>query len=167
MAICLLSTIKGRLFCIFLYLETVLVKYHWVRYIVLANFTKHHSAWIESTAVKKSTNSRVFSEDWFMIRSKRFWSTDGGLDADLFEARNSIDGALDVNAENVPIKFVKTKSEISLNLKIIPSTLSEVYISKFFNNNFKCLHLIWMKILSLVKSHKFSIVKEFVSLEYV
>ncbi len=77
-----------------------------------------------------------------MIRSKRFWSTDGGLDADLFEARNSIDGALDVNAENVPIKFVKTKSEISLNLKIIPSTLSEVYISKFLNNNFKCLHLI-------------------------
>ena len=60
-----------------------------------------------------------------MVWSKGFWSADGGLDADLFEARNAIDGALDVNAEDVPVKFVQAESKIAFNLRINWSNLDD------------------------------------------
>ena len=68
--------------------------------------TEHHSSRVESAPVKESADSRIFSENRFVIRRERLGPADGRLDADLLEAGDSVDRALDVDAEDVPVQFV-------------------------------------------------------------
>ena len=52
-----------------------------------------------------------------MIRREGLGPADGRLDADLLEAGDTVDCALDVHAKDVPIQFVKSESELFLDLK--------------------------------------------------
>ena len=79
--------------------------------------TEHHSSRVESASVKESADSRILSENRFVIRREGLGSADGRLDADLLEAGDSVDCALDVHAKDVPVQFVKSESELFLDLK--------------------------------------------------
>lgn len=61
--------------------------------------------------MKKTLNSRVFSQERFMVGSERFWPANCGLDSYFLQAGHPIHGPLDVDAKYIPIKLKEAEGK--------------------------------------------------------